>query len=198
MSSRCVAVGLGLCIAAGVGSVLVSQPALALIRGHFRSVDELGSAHNLVVVRVPDRDPRKRPLAGLDGVMDFQVEVLSVLHGPQPANPRRTVVSTTTVLRPGVRYLLAGQPASRGGKAWLLFDWTLGVIEIPSDFSLPALKGKTPRDQVLAILRARRAAVLRQVRALQKEKRLLDRAISADAEEVEAGQATTRPGNRRR
>ncbi len=193
-------------IATVLGFVLFSRPAFALVRGKFRSVRQIASAENLLIVRAPHRDPLTYPLRGFDGVMDFEVEVLSVLRGAQragrprevsesrPAGSRslRTVVSTTTVLKPGARYLLAGRPASRGGKPWLLFHWALGLVEIPRDFSLSSLKHKTPEDQVLAILRARRAAVHHQIRALQQEKELLDSVVPSGPDE-----AATRPGRGR-
>ena len=157
------------------------QPATAIISGRFRSVDEIATADNLLIIRVPNV---VQPIQGLDGVMDYEVEVLSVLRGPKPTDPRHTVISTTSVLKPGSRYLLAGKPASRGGKPWLLFHWTLGVVEIPSKFRLSSLVQQSIKDQVTAILRARRAAVIREMKVLQEEKGHLDRVLPFRAEDA--------------
>lgn len=154
-----------------------------ILKGRFRSVDEIAAAKNLLIVRVPARDPNLRPLHGIDGVMDFEVEVLSALRGPHRGDRRRVTISTTTELKPGGRYMLAGQPATRNGRPWLLFHWDLGVVELPATFTLASLKGKGTRDQVLTILRARRAAVQREMQALQKEKKLLEGVIPSAAPE---------------
>lgn len=157
------------------------QPAYAILDGRFRTVDEIATADNLLIIQVPNV---VQPIHGLDGVMDYEVEVLSVLRGPKPTDPRHTVISTTTVLKPGSRYLLAGKPASRGGKPWLLFHWTLGVVEIPSRFRLSSLVQPSIKDQVTAILNARRAAVMREMKALKGEKGHLDKVLPFGAEDA--------------
>ena len=154
-----------------------------ILKGRFRSVDEIAAAKNLIIVRVPARDPNLRPLRGMDNVMDFEVEALSVLRGSRPDGRRHVTITTTSELKPGGRYLLAGQPATRNGKPWLLFHWDLGVVDLPPTFTLASLKGKGTRDQVLTILRARRAAVQREMQALQKEKKLLEGVIPSAAPE---------------
>ena len=168
-------------VAATATFLSAGQPATAIISGRFRSVDEIASADNLLIIQVPNVVQR---MQGLDGVMDYEVEVLSVLRGPKPADPRHTVISTTTVLKPGSRYLLAGKPASRGGKPWLLFHWSLGVVEIPPEFRLASVSEQPAKDQVTAILYARRATVMREMKALQEEKGHLDRVLPFRAEDA--------------
>ena len=152
------------------------QPATAILSGRFRSIDEIATADNLLIIQVPNV---VQPVQGLDGVMDYEVEVLSVLCGPKPADPRLTVISTTTALKTGSRYLLAGKPASRGGKPWLLFHWTLGVVEIPPKYRLSSVAERPIKDRVNAILRARREAVTREIKALQEEKGHLAKSVPA-------------------
>ncbi len=178
----------GVVVAVIAACVLVGRPALAILGCRFRNLDEMVAAHNLLVIRVPECP---QPVLGMDGVRDYEVEVLSVLRifgadeldqGTQPgdasrppdAKPRRLVVSTTRKLNGSKRYLLAGKRAVRGGKPWLLFDCDPGVVEIPHQVRLSALQGKSTREKVMAILAARAAAIEREIEALRKEKNLLE------------------------
>ncbi len=168
--------------------VLVGRPALAILGCRFRNLDEMVSAHNLLIVRAPE-GPQPGPRE--DGIRDYEVEVLWALRvfgadepaqkmkpgdgAPSPnGKPRRLIVSTTRELNGSKRYLLAGKRAMRGGKPWLFFHCDPGVVEIPHQVRLSALQGKSIREKVVAILAARRAAIEREIEALRKERSLLE------------------------
>ena len=157
--------------------------AYALSEGEFRSVGDIVGAKTVLIVQAPTDC---RPLRGLDGVMNYDVTLLKVLRGDvgeeldKEKKRRRVAISTTHPLRPGARYMLAGEDANRDGKPWLLFHYELGVIEIPSQFKLQTLEGEDIEAQVSLILSARRAEVEKQLRDLRREKELLDKSIPKD------------------
>jgi hypothetical protein len=161
--------------------VLVLLPcssALALLHGQFRSIGEIAAAENLLIVEAVSPPPGLRFIEERDGVRNHLVKVLKVLNGPQPEDRDATRISTTSELMPGARYLLAGGGATRNGKPWLLFHFDLGVVRIPDSFNLRTLEGKSVKEQVAAILAARRPEAQRELRRLTEENRLLDTALS--------------------
>lgn len=175
-----------------------SRPASALLLGGYRSLGEIASAHNLLVVKVP---PGSKPIfrtGDTTCTTHREVEVIAVLRGPRmdelrevwsmgrdlgrgDGEAQRVIVSTLGSLEPGKRYLLAGERASIGGKRWLLFHFIGGVAEIPNDFRLTTLKDKSIKQQVAAILVARQAAAAREMEALRVEKEFLDMILRRDA-----------------
>jgi len=158
----------------------LALPAWALLMGVYRSADHIARARNLLVVQVPEPPPNTVPLLGKDGVIDCRVEVLKVLAGSGAEAGKDAVVSTLARLRPGARYLLAGEEAGRAGKPWLLFHWHLGVTEIPDSFDLKTLEEKPVKDQVALILKARVDELDRRLESLRAEKQSMEKALAAD------------------
>ncbi len=158
----------------------LALPAWALLSGEYRSADQIAKARNLLIVRYPQQPPNMEHLIGMGGLIDYRVEVLRVLAGTGAEPGKEAEVSTTTCLRPGARYLLAGEEAKRGGKPLLLFHWSLGVVEIPDEFNLNTLAGKPVKEQVTAILKARAAQLDRVLESLRTEKERLDKALAGD------------------
>ena len=65
-----------------------------ILKGRFRSVDEIAAAKNLIIVRVPARDPNLRPLRGMDNVMDFETEARrQIPAGRAAGHPQRQAVA---------------------------------------------------------------------------------------------------------
>ena len=153
---------------------LLTLSALALLRGAFRSVEDLAGAENLMIVQVSPLYAEVHPLLQKDGIMDYEVTVLKLLNGDVGKADKKTSISTTQKLSPGARYLLAGREAHRNGKPWALFDYDLGVVKLPDDFNLATLNGKDTKAQVAAILSARREELEKEIGALAKEKQQLD------------------------
>ena len=166
--------------------LLLSPSACALVSGAFRSLDDIASATNLLIVQVPTSDADAHPALGEDGVMDYRVAVLKVLKGDIATSKEKTEISTTQRLDPGGRYLLAGMEASRGGKPWFLFHWDQGVIRLPDDLDLSSLKGKDIIPQVAAMLSARRDHLGKEIDKMTQEKQRLDKMLTDRAKDKTA------------
>jgi hypothetical protein len=118
-----------------------------------------------------------------DGLYPVGVEVLAVVKaagkaekGEGAQKPGRMKIATIYRMEAGKIYLLT----SFGGSAYdtnFLAVPELSVVEVPANFKLGDLTGKTVVQQVQAVFAARRQENERQQRLLREEKKLLDRAV---------------------
>ena len=161
--------------------MLVCVSAFALKTGVFRSLEHISSCENLLIIQVPKSYHGVPPSYETDEpTLAYTVQVVKDLRGEHPVG-EKVAVSVMQKLMPGSQYLLAGKPATRGGKTWLLFHWELGVIEIPSTFNLATLEGKDIPTQITALLSARRNEIKRQMNDLGREEESIGRIIPKEA-----------------
>jgi hypothetical protein len=109
---------------------------------------------------------------GEDGIAPYNVKIVAVIKGERKLGRLR--VGTSGLVKGRVYMLTAF-----GGivnNIEFITNGELAVVELPPRFDIGTLKGKTPVQQVQAILDARRAWVEGQLRVLKAEKVLLDRA----------------------
>ena len=113
-----------------------------------------------------------------DGLYPVDVRVISVLHGIKDAGvkPGKAKVATIYAMEVGKTYMLTSMGGSAHGTEFLAIP-EMSVVELPPDFQLGQLKDKTLKEQVLAVFAARRRENERQMRQLETEKKLLDKAI---------------------
>ena len=107
-----------------------------------------------------------------DGLTLVEVEVVVVLKGDRKTGKAR-LGTIGQPMEAGKRYLMA----SFGGEAFdtgFLAQSDQAVVELPADFDLKSLAGKTVIEKVQAIFDARRAQVERLLEQLQREKKVLD------------------------
>jgi hypothetical protein len=108
-----------------------------------------------------------------DGLTLIEVEILTVLKGERKVGKAR-LATIGQRMEKGKRYLLA----SFGGSAFdtgFLAQSDQAVIELPADFDLRSLAGRTALERAQRIFDARRGQVERLLRQLQHEKAVLDR-----------------------
>ncbi len=162
--------------------MLLCLSAFAWKGGGFRSLEHISSCENLLVIQVPRSYQGNPPSYDTDEPpsVAYTVEILKDLRGEYSVGEKVTV-SVMQKLTPGSRYLLAGRPATRGGKPWLLFHWETGVVEIPSAFKLSMLEDKDIPAQITAVLSARRKEIKKRIRELNREKESIDRIIPEKA-----------------
>jgi hypothetical protein len=157
--------------------MLLCLSAFALITGGFRSLEDISSCENLLIIQVPKSYQGNPPSYEMaQPTLAYNVQVVKDLRN-EHSGGEKVAVSVMQKLTPGSRYLLAGKPATRGGKPWLLFHWEIGVVEIPSTLKLSTLEKKDIPAQITAVLSARRKEIERQVRELSNEKESIDRII---------------------
>jgi hypothetical protein len=107
-----------------------------------------------------------------DGMTLIEVEVLVVVKGERKAGKSR-VATIGQPMETGKRYLMA----SFGGNVFdtgFLAQSDQAVTEVPADFGLKSVAGKTAVQQVQAIFDARTAQVERLLQQLQRKKTTLD------------------------
>jgi hypothetical protein len=110
-----------------------------------------------------------------DGLTLVEVEVIVVVKGDRKAGKTR-LGTIGQPMEAGKRYLMA----SFGGDVFdtgFLAQSDQAVTELPADFDLKLLTGKTAVQQVQAIFDARRAQVERLLQQLQREKKTLDHTV---------------------
>jgi hypothetical protein len=110
-----------------------------------------------------------------DGLYPVDVEIVSVLKGDK--KPGRAKIATIYPMETGKTYLLTSLGGSAHGTDFLAIP-ELSVVELPPGFKLDVLKDKKIAEQVKAVFAARRQANEREQLWLEKEKRLLDKAVS--------------------
>jgi len=162
--------------------MLLCLSAYAMKTSFFRSLEHMASCENLLIVQVPMSYRASPPPYTTHGptTLDYNVEVVRDLRGERPVGSKVNV-SVLRKLSPGSRYLLAGKPAARDGKPWLLFHGGLHVVEIPSTFKLATLEGKNTETQISIVLSARRVELKEQLQELRQEKGFIDRLIPEEA-----------------
>lgn len=112
--------------------------------------------------------------AKIDGLTLVEVEVVAVVKGGRKTG--KTRLGTIRPMEAGKRYLMA----SFGGNVFdtgFLAQSDQAIVELPADFDLKSLAGKTVTAQTQAVFDARRAQVERLLRQLQREKELLDHTV---------------------
>jgi hypothetical protein len=123
--------------------------------------------------------PVPNALDYFDGLYPVDVQVLSVLKGPKDKSmkPGKARIATIYTMEAGKTYLLTSMGGSAFGSEFLAVP-ELSVVELPANFRLDDLKGKTLKEQVQAVFAARRQEIERRQRLLADEKKLLDKAVS--------------------
>jgi hypothetical protein len=111
-----------------------------------------------------------------DGLTLVEVEVVVVVKGGWKVGKSRLATIGQPMVA-GERYLMA----SFGGNAFdtgFLAQSDQAVVELPADFDLKSLAGKTVVEKAQAIFDARRAQVERLLQQLRREKKMLDHTVS--------------------
>jgi hypothetical protein len=115
-----------------------------------------------------------------NGLYPVDVQVVSVLKGAQKETKKKSgkaKIATIYQMEAGKIYLLSSLGGSALGTDFLAIP-ELSVVELPPNFRLDDLKGKTVVEQVHAVFAARRQEVELLQCLLEKEKKLLDKAVS--------------------
>ncbi len=134
-------------------------------------------ARDIVIAKCLGPVPNSRSYD--DGLYPVEVQVLRVLKGPKNKSmkPGKARIATIYPMEEGKTYLLTSMGGSAFGTEFLAVP-ELSVVEVPPNFQLNDLKGKTVKEQVQALFAARRHEVERQLLLLQEEKKRLEKAIS--------------------
>jgi hypothetical protein len=111
----------------------------------------------------------------VDGLYPVDVEVVCVLKGAQ--KPGKAKIATIYSMEAGKTYLLTSLGGSAHDTDFLAIP-ELSVVELPPSLRLDDLKGKKVAEQVQAVFAARRQEIERQQCLLEKQKKLLDKAVS--------------------
>ena len=109
-----------------------------------------------------------------DGLTLIEAEVLLVIKGDWKVGKTR-LATIGQPMAAGKRYLMA----SFGGNVFdtgFLAQSDQAVVEVPADFDLKGLAGKTAVEKAQAVFDARRTQVEGLIRRLQQEKEMLDQA----------------------
>ena len=119
----------------------------------------------------------QEPRGSLDGLgIVYEGQVQLSLKG----EPKQGILSFHALSRDpmiGNRYLVMGFNRTAYG-AWL-DNGNVSPVEIPPSFSLNELEGKTLKEQILRILKARRDEIENFVKKLEKEKKTIDEGIES-------------------
>ena len=110
-----------------------------------------------------------------DGLTLVEVDVVLVIKGDRKAGKTR-LGTIGQPMEAGRRYLMA----SFGGNVFdtgFLAQSDQAVTELPANFDLKSLAGKTVVAQAQAVFDARRAQVEKLLRQLQREKKVLDHTV---------------------
>jgi len=116
-------------------------------------------------------DPDAAPGPKLNGVTMVQVDVVEVLKGDRKTGKTK-LVTIGQPMEKGRRYMMA----SFGGSALdtgFLANADLAVVEIPPEFDLKTLDGKTTAEQMQLVFDARREQVRILLIQIEREKALL-------------------------
>ncbi len=110
-----------------------------------------------------------------DGLTLVEVEVVIVIKGDRKTGKTR-LGTIGQPMEAGKRYLMA----SFGGDVFdtgFLAQSDQAVVELPANFDVKSLEGKSVRAQAQAVFDARRAQVEKLLRQLQHEKETLDHTV---------------------
>ncbi len=123
-----------------------------------------------------------------DGLEVWEVEVVKVLKGEVGKGNLRVV--SLYPLEPSKTYLLYSLGGSAHGSEFLAIP-ELSVVELPPEFDLAELKGKTVNEQVDTMMASRRDQVRREIERLERERNLLEKAAKNQKLPEGDSQATT-------
>jgi hypothetical protein len=164
-----VGIALGLGIMAGVGTILLTPASLQAIPVMpFTDTASFVEKSKDIVLAECLTDALG---PGVDGVAPYDVTVVRVIKGDR--QPGKLRVGTSGLGR-GRIYMLAGFGGSVNDIDFVT-NGELAVVELPPQFDLGSLIGKTAAQQVQTIFDARRSWVETRLRILAGEKALLDR-----------------------
>jgi hypothetical protein len=127
-------------------------------------------ATDIVIVRCIDPDVRGGGKD--DGLTLVEVEVVAVIKGERKTGKTRLGTIGQTMAA-GKNYMMA----SFGGDVFdtgFLAQSEQAVLELPADFDLKSLAGKTAVAQTQAVFDARRAQVQKLLQQLEREKKILE------------------------
>jgi len=159
-------------VAFGV-ACLVCIPCSAAKLMMFSSFDRyIARADGIWVIEVV-KQVGKQPWIG----RTYEAKVLQVLKG-DPTKGTLTICALSRALVAGDRYLVFGFSQVTSG-AWI-DNGNVSPVPVPSSFSLTQLKGKSVKQQVVAIMTARRQALSGVVQQAREEMALLDRTLSSE------------------
>jgi hypothetical protein len=105
------------------------------------------------------------------GIAPYEAKVVAIIKGERRVG-RLDLLSDG--LKRGRTYMLTNL-GDYYGKFDFATNGDLAAVELPADFDLGSLKGKSPVEQVQAIFDARRSWVEAELEKLEVEKRLLDK-----------------------
>jgi hypothetical protein len=128
-------------------------------------------------------DPDAAPGPKLNGVTEVRVDVVRVLKGDRKPG-KATLVTIGQPMEKGRRYMMA----SFGGSVrdiQFLANAELAVVEVPADFDLKTLDGKTVGEQMQLVFDARRERVRIRLIELQREKEALEKTAPKPIEKKE-------------
>ena len=133
-------------------------------------------AKDLLVVKCLDPHVPIGTRGGVDGLTLVEAEVLAVVKGGRKAGKTRlgTLGQPTTA---GSRYLVGSFGGDVFGTGFLAQS-DQAVVEVPPDFDLKQLDGKSATEQAEAVFAARTVQVENLPRQLRREKGVLDRAAA--------------------
>jgi hypothetical protein len=158
--------------------LLVTGEARAIKITPFTNTDKfVERAHDIVIAKCLGPVPDGRQYD--DGLYPVDVQVLAVVKGPKNKSMElgKARIATIYRMKAGKTNLLTSMGGSAHGTGFLAVA-ELSVVELPSNFQLGDLNGKTVTEQMQAVFAARRQKVERQQRLLEEVKRLLDKAVS--------------------
>jgi hypothetical protein len=121
------------------------------------------------------KNPGSHVYPGSHDVLVSEFEILRVVKGTTKKGKLR--VAHWGSVRSSGRYLLISSGGSAGGTSFLASSHELGIVEIPTRFELSTLDGKTTIEQVSAIFQARKNQIDREMRELEVESTLLEKAV---------------------
>jgi hypothetical protein len=158
------------------GLLVVLAPSVACSVPVFPPMDTptfVARSTDILIVRCVDPDV----LGGgkNDGLTLVEVEVVAVIKGDRKTGKAR-LGTVGQPVEAGKRYMMA----SFGGGVFdtgFLAQSDQAVVELPADFDLKSLAGKTAVAQAQAVFDARRAQVERLLRQLRHEKETLDHTV---------------------
>ncbi len=159
-----------------VALFILLTPAIAFAVPQFPQMDTptfVAKATDILIVRCVNSDV----LGGgkTDGLTLIEVEVIAVIKGDRKAGKSR-LGTIGQPMEAGKRYLAASFGGDVFGTGFLAQS-DQAIVELPSDFDLKWLAGKTAVGQAQAVFDARRAEVARVLQQLQREKETLEHAV---------------------
>jgi Skp family chaperone for outer membrane proteins len=110
-----------------------------------------------------------------DGLYPVEVHILMTLKGSK--KPGKEKIATIYPMELGRKYLLTSLGGSIANEIDLLAIPELSVVELPQRFDLELLKNKTLTEQLMEIFKRRYVQVGRDIKRLENERALLQKAL---------------------